>query len=309
MGGGRIWLGVAAMVAGGWIGCDDREDRVVRPPSNDDVAGGSSAAGGAGASMPNAAGGSNGAGEASGGSEAAGGEASVAAGGEAVGGAAGSPSDDPCPGCDSVASQTSDFGMSWQSSWFLVGCKEQRAHDCVTALPAPCRDASLPFEDQGVSTLETFPIGGVPGRHYKVTFTFNAIASAKEYEGGTRDQGTAVPYDYDGLWDAFYRDGQPIPSNYDPWQLSVLDEAGVELRHYYMNAFPPGGFESHRTFRLTRVGFAIRIGLAALGQQVGADFFLAIADQAVAFVGEQDRLDLVERVGDFDLLVLAQVIE
>src|SRR6185503_803947 len=103
----------------------------------------------------------------------------VGAAGDSVG-AAGDSSDAQCDsGClDSVVSQTSDFGMSWKSSWFLMGCKEKRGQECLTALPAPCSDDnSVPFEDRGATTLETFPIGGVPGQRYKVTFTFNAIAS------------------------------------------------------------------------------------------------------------------------------------
>ncbi len=152
---------------------------------------------------------------------------------------------------DCIVGAKSDFGLSWQSSWFLMGCKDKQGHDCVNNPTCPNPDATN-FEDVGISTLETFPISGIPGQRYKVTFTFNGLASAKDYAGGKRDQGESVPVDVDTVTsDAFYRDGQPIRSNYDTWKLSVFDEHGVEVRHYFMNSFPLGmGFESHRTFLL-----------------------------------------------------------
>jgi hypothetical protein len=280
----RSWLGVSALALT-WaaFACDDSEDRLHGGGSEagsgnatgaGDTGGGGAAAGpGQGGEEPQAQGGSESA-SAGTGERAAG----AAAGGDA--GAAGAP---PCDAdcLDSVVSQPSDFGMTWKDSWFFMSCKELRAHDCVTALPAPCSDDdSVPFEDRGAITLETFPIGGVPGRNYKVTFTFNGIAAAKVYEGGTRDQGTAVPADNNqGLWDSFYRDGQPVPSNYDPWKLSVLDEAGLELRHYYLNSFQPDlQFESHRTFFLSYSKSIVVVGGGKVTHRVQDPNCLAIAN-------------------------------
>ena len=266
----RLWLGVSALALT-WaaFACDDSEDRIRGGGSEAGAgtaigAGDAGDAGGAGAKPGSGQGGEGP--RAQGGSESAnGGPGEVQVAGAAAGGEAGAVGAPPCDAdcLDSVVSRRSDFGMSWKSSWFLMGCKEKYAHDCLTVLPAPCSDdASVPFEERGAITLETFSIGGVPGQRYKVTFTFNAVASAKVYQGGTRDQGTAVPFDHNaGLWDGFYRDGEPIPSNYDSWKLSVLDQAGVELRHYYMNAFPPGmSFESHRTFLLSYTKSIVVVG-------------------------------------------------
>ncbi len=163
---------------------------------------------------------------------------------------------------DSVASQKSDFGMAWQSSWFLASCENKLGHDCVTVPTCPNQAASA-FEDKGAVTVETFPIGGVKGQHYKVTFTFNGLASPKEYTDGKRDLGDAVPVNADSaIWESgFYRDGSPVPSNYDSWKLSVLDEAGKELRHYYMNSCPTGqGYEAHRTFLLSYTKSIVVVG-------------------------------------------------
>jgi hypothetical protein len=263
MGGLRLWLGVSALaLIGGVFACDDSDDR---------IRGGASDAGSSNATGAGDAGGV-GSGQGGEGQQALGGSESASSGsrelpaaGASIEGDAGAAGAPPCDAAclDSVVSQPSDFGMAWRSSWFLMGCKEQRTLDCVTAFPAPCSDdPSVPFEDRGAITLETFPIGGVPGKRYKVTFTFNAIAAAKEYQGGTRDQGTAVHPNWDtALWDTFYRDGEPIPSKYDPWKLSVLDADGVELRHYYMNAFPPGtGYESHRTYQLSYTKSIVVVG-------------------------------------------------
>ena len=179
------------------------------------------------------------------------------------GGAAPDPVNSTCDAAclASVASQKSDFGMAWQSSWFLTGCEKKQGIDCVTVPTCP-HQGTTAFEDRGAVTEETFPIGGVKGQHYKVTFTFNGLASAKEYTDGTRDQGDAVPANPESAtWDSFYRDGSPVPSNYDSWKLSVLDEAGKELRHYYMNSSPVGrGYESHRTFLLSYTKSIVVVG-------------------------------------------------
>src|SRR4026207_280181 len=47
--------------------------------------------------------------------------------------------------------------------------------------------------------------------------------------------------------DAFYRDGEPVPSNHDVWQLNTFDNNMLLARRFFMNAFP-AGFETQRTF-------------------------------------------------------------
>jgi len=171
----------------------------------------------------------------------------------------------------SVVNQKSDFGTAWETSWFLLGCKTKSGMDCISIAMCPNQGAPV-FEDRGAQTLETFPVGGVVGQHYKVTFKFNAIAGGNVYEGGTRDQGDQVPLnmvyktpsDVTPL-DAFYRDGSPRPSNYEVWKLSVFDETGKEARHYYMNAFPTAidpsmSFSGHQTYLLSYTKSIVVIG-------------------------------------------------
>ncbi len=180
----------------------------------------------------------------------------------ATAGAAGAPQVALCvePTIECVTGQPSDFGTVLRSSWFLVGCQQKLGGDCVTATPCPNQDAAT-FEGKGVTTIETFPLGGTPGQRYKVTFGFNAIASAKYYEGGSRDQGEMVPAAVEQVTsDTFYRDGRAVPSNYDTWELGVFDHTGAEARHYYMNAFPMGGYESHRTFLLSYTKSIVVVG-------------------------------------------------
>ncbi len=147
----------------------------------------------------------------------------------------------------------SDAGTPFRSSWFIVGCADRQGHDCVNV--AQCPVVPNPVENfarQGITSRETFPIGGIKGHRYKVTFIFNAIASAKEYDGGSRDyQGPALLTDHQ-IQSTFHRDGEPHPSNYSSWRLAVFDADGKEARHYFMNSFEAGfGFESHRTFPIT----------------------------------------------------------
>jgi hypothetical protein len=206
-----------------------------------------------------------------------------AAGGVAVGGMSGGSTDASASGqtgsaCDaacfaSVAEQKSNFGMPWKSSWFLEGCKQVVGNECINIETCP-NQGTTAFEDRGARTLETFPIGGTSGQHYKVTFTFNAAASAKVYDGGSRDAGTLVPPDVNNpaTWvDAFYRDGAPVPNNYEVWKLSVFDENGAEARHYYMNSFPPPVldgppnvlpiyYEAHRLYSLSYTKSIVVIG-------------------------------------------------
>ena len=133
---------------------------------------------------------------------------------------------------DSIFGGKSDFGNpGWPNSFFLTGCKAI-ADDGSCTLATACPNA-------GVQSEERFPIGGTPGEHYKVAFRFSAIVEAKEYSGGKRDAGTSQPANaYAGIWDSFYRDGVPLPTERNAWKLTVYDEKGQEARHYYLNSFP-----------------------------------------------------------------------
>lgn len=290
MGGRAWWLSVAtALLVHSMSGCGEVARRAETP--NDGNAGdgsvappGGSSEGGSREPVANAAGATTG-------SDLGGQPASGAAGasGEPAGGAAGAAGSEaePCPSCDAVGTEPSDFGMTWRDSWFLMGCKEKHPAYCETAQAASCTDdESVPFEDRGAITLETFPIGGTPGQNYKVTFQFNAIVSAKEYSGGTRDAGTTLPADpHRGHWDAFHREGAPTPTNYSSWKLSVLDETGVELRHYYMNSFPPGlALEEHRTFLLSYRKSIVVVGGGKVTHRVQAPKCRAI-DNCLSYGG------------------------
>jgi len=102
----------------------------------------------------------------------------------------------PC--IDDIAGERSDFGSQWKSSWFLTGCAAASGNECLTIV-GTCRKHERDYNDIGAWTLETFPIGGSPGQHYKVTFTFNAIASVRHYASTAREIG-----------------GQPNPRTKDP---------------------------------------------------------------------------------------------
>jgi hypothetical protein len=172
----------------------------------------------------------------------------------------------------SVADQKSDFGMPWKSSWFLEGCKQVKGTECVNIEPCPNQTAT-PFEAIGARTLETFPIGGTSGQHFKVTFTFNAIVSAKVYEGGSRDAGTQVPPDVNNpsTWvGRLLSRRSPGPQQPHGLEAQRFRREGRRGTTYYMNSFPPPVldpppnlpmyYESHRLFSLSYTKSIVVVG-------------------------------------------------
>jgi hypothetical protein len=133
----------------------------------------------------------------------------------------------------------SDYGNAgWKDSFFVVGCQMKNGPYCENLAPCPAN---------GINAVERYPIGGVQGQHYKVTFSFHAITAPKVYASGRRDQaGLASDYQT-GLSDSFYRDGVPTNSNAESWKLSVFDDKNLEARHFYLNSVPAGA-EAPLTF-------------------------------------------------------------
>jgi hypothetical protein len=171
-------------------------------------------------------------------------------------GAGGSPIPPPEP--VDILLGKSNFGFHWKDSWFITGCEQKAGHDCLSTLSCP-NGAAADFEDRGLPTTETFPVGGEGGRTYAVTFKFNGIAEGKFYQGGSwarPDVDVATPggpppiVNEGGVADdTFYIGGTAVPSNYTSLRMRVLDPMKREIGRYYMNAYPlNSGAESHRTF-------------------------------------------------------------
>lgn len=162
------------------------------------------------------------------------GGAAGGAGGGGTGGAAGGASGGGGAGgapvtVDGILSGTSDFGNpGWKDSWWVTGCGSKHDHDCYTIEQCPA---------EGDRTKETFPVGGTPGQHYKVSFTYNAVNEGRGYTGGTKDKPVAADLNNIDNNDSFYRDGDAPASKYNELKLTVFDDKGAEARHYYMNAF------------------------------------------------------------------------
>src|SRR5262249_471263 len=123
-------------------------------------------------------------------------------------------------------------------------------------------------ENQGYIEREEFPLGGEMGKTYLVTFKFNSIAEAKNYEGGqwadpTSDMAVGLPGVPSGFSEAavmnntFYIAGTPTPTPPNSVRMRVLGPAPakMEIQRYYLNAFPSGGgangWESDRTFAIS----------------------------------------------------------
>jgi hypothetical protein len=166
------------------------------------------------------------------------------------------------PPPDIVSAFKSDFGFYLKDSWFITGCAQQQGLLCGGILVCPNQMAA-DFEDRGVTTTETFPLGGEIGRTYAVSFKFNGIIEGKFYEGGSWAQpdidvatpgGPEPSVNQAGIAnDTFYIGGTPVvPSNYNPMRMRVLDPNKKELARYYMNAYPPtSGAEWHLTFLIS----------------------------------------------------------
>jgi hypothetical protein len=158
---------------------------------------------------------------------------------------------------ESILGTPNANGATLIDSFIMMPCLATALQDCVTAVTCPVASATVPFEQQGRVTEEVFPVGGEPGRLYKVTVRVNGIAEAKYYTGGTRAAGlsTVETPDAPEGTDTFYTGGQPVDSgNYNVYKFVVKDAGGVELQHYYLNSFPApvGGittpYEAHRTY-------------------------------------------------------------
>ena len=259
---------IGAIVAGGACAPDDpttsnpgtagTSSGAGTPASGGISTAGTPASGGISTAGTPATGGNSAAGTATGGNSTAG-TATGGSGGSATGGSGGSGGAAPGVSIDSVLSTASDYGNpGWKNSWWVTGCLVKQGHDCITVNTCPAGGADP--ESKGARTVEKFPIGGVAGQRYKVTFNFNAVSEAKVYMGGKRDVAAEAADAETGISDTFYRDGTSPLSNYNVIKLTVFDDKGVEARHYYMNSFTKTEFESHRTFLISYTKSIVIVG-------------------------------------------------
>lgn len=156
-------------------------------------------------------------------------------------------------GCNPVACTLNQYGFAFTDSYYLAGCSEVQGPECLLVQGAcPNLHADdIAFEDSGYLSREEFKLGGEAGKFYDVTIRVNGIVEGKYYRYGTRRRGDdfSDANAFTGS-DTFYVGGEPIPSTYGVYKLSVFQPDGsTELEHYYLNSFPmQSGFESHQTF-------------------------------------------------------------
>jgi hypothetical protein len=159
---------------------------------------------------------------------------------------------------DGIAGVPNANGAVLKDSWMLFPCYgAPTTQDCITNPPGtacPNQNASLPFEQQGISFTEDFTVGGTPGTMYMMTIQVNGITEAKYYMGGTRADGNASPPNPDATngINMFYTGGMPVNvENYNVYKITVKDTTGTEIQHYYLNSMPTGTttlYENHNTF-------------------------------------------------------------
>jgi hypothetical protein len=205
-------------------------------PSTGGSGAGTPSTGGTGAGTPS----TGGSGGAPGGSGGSGG----APGG--TGGTGGTPGGACTP--ETCLNDPSSFGNpGWRDSWWVTGCAQKNNHDCITHSACPGGDGEM----RGARTVEEFPIGGMAGQLYKVTFRYSAVNEGKVYNNGKKDVPTPNDFSTRQNNDSFYRDGEPVfPSNYNVVKMTVYNDMDQPVRHFYMNAFDSGrDAENHWNFR------------------------------------------------------------
>lgn len=228
------------------------------PTAGTPSSGGSNAAAG----TSSTAGTSPSAGTSSTGGTAAGGTASGGNGGTGTGGTSGGAGGGGGSGgggacdLDCVAGVKNEFQEALSNSFIMVGCYSKAAQDCIT-IPAgaqcPNQDSNLPMEQQGITSKETFKVGGTAGTHYLLTINVNGMSEAKYYEKGERAAGNTDPANPDAVngTDTFYTGGNPVNfENYNIYKITSLDDKGAEVAHYYLNSMPKTNtpYEDHSVY-------------------------------------------------------------
>jgi len=176
---------------------------------------------------------------------------------------------DPCNGArDCYFSGTpNQYGFAFNDSYYLAGCTEVQGAECLL-VQGPCPDlhaGDIDFEDSGYKSREEFKLGGEAGKFYNVTIRVNGIVEGKYYQNGKRRRGDdfSDANNFAGS-DTLYFGGEPVPSAYGVYKLSVFQPDGTtEVAHYYLNSFPmQSGFESHQTFPIGYEGYPYAISTA-----------------------------------------------
>lgn len=169
-----------------------------------------------------------------------GGAPAAGSGGAPAGGMGGSGGAAEVVTVEAILSGPSSFNNpGWKDSWFVTGCGSKHDHDCYTMEQCPAA---------GMTTKETFPIGGTPGQKYKVTFQYNGVNEGRSYTGGKKDKPVAGDLNTRMDNDSFHRDGSAdVTNKYNEMKMTVFDDKGAEARHYYMNSFSAAQ-ENHFAF-------------------------------------------------------------
>ncbi len=151
-------------------------------------------------------------------------------------------------------------------------CKDSTTDDCDSAgwiyegKTYACSGGNLDTDAAATRTILDFPVtGGVPGKVYLATMRFYGIMEPKIYGDGIQREATTRP----GLGNPSNPPGfawgkTPNPSvkqsDYNTYELHVIDDKGVLLKKYFLNADTQ---EGHWTFA---VDFERQIEVVAGGK-------------------------------------------
>ena len=153
---------------------------------------------------------------------------------------------------ETVGAEPNEYGVAWRDAFMFAPCTRLYEGGQCLAINQDqiCPGAQPNFEDSGYRAQQVFEIGGTLGATYTVRLLVNGIVGGKYYQNGSRDNGEdySNPDRPEGT-DTFYRGGEPVPSNFGVYKITVRNPDGAKRAHYYLNSFPEdSGFEARRTF-------------------------------------------------------------
>ena len=148
-------------------------------------------------------------------------------------GTAGSTGTGGSGGTGGVATGTAIAG-AFDGWMFLVPCSGGvSGYDC----------ANVGCVGGNVTKTMQFPIGGMPGVVYDMTFHLRGVVEGYLYDGGTRDSGAMPQMQTTAGNDLFHQDGMPLAMgasgyDYNTMQLEVTPAISGQDNKYFLNSIP-----------------------------------------------------------------------
>jgi hypothetical protein len=135
-------------------------------------------------------------------------------------------------------------------------CKSTNSDDCVSGgwiykgVTHGCTGSSLNTDADATKTILDFPVTGEKGKIYLATMHFYGIMEPKQYGDNIQREATTRPGEGSPSTPAPFAWGKTpgatyTPSDYNTYELHVIDDKGMAVKDYYLNA---DTMQGHYTF-------------------------------------------------------------